>query len=46
MTNKNQLVKEHNEFINEQVDFLVSLIMEAISILEKEFSLRNPLVED
>jgi hypothetical protein len=43
--NKNQLVKEHNEIINKNVDYLIPFIARAIGILEKKFSLTNPLQE-
>lgn len=45
IANKNQLVKEHNEFINQNVDSLIPFIAGAISILEKKFYLKNPLQE-
>lgn len=43
VTNKGQLVKEHNEFINTQVDVLKPHVLRALEILETEFDLENPL---
>lgn len=43
LSNSTQLTKEHNEFINSQVDALKPLILNAISILEEEFDMENPI---
>ncbi len=42
-TDLNQLVKEHNEFMNGQIDFLIPINEKAMDILEKRFNLQNPL---
>lgn len=44
LSNKAQLVKEHNEFINSQVDTLKPHIQKALNILETKFDLKNPLL--
>ena len=43
MTNKGEIVKAHNEFINSKVDELKPLIQQALTILETKFDLKNPL---
>lgn len=44
LSNKTQLVKEHNDFINSQVDVLKPQIQKALNILEDKFDLKNPLL--
>lgn len=44
LSNKALIVKEHNEFINDQADKLVPNIKRAIDILEDDFDLTNPLI--
>jgi hypothetical protein len=43
LTNKNELVKAHNQFVNQKASELVPLIIEATNILETDFKLKNPL---
>lgn len=45
LSNSRDLVKEHNEFINQKVEVLKPLIEKAIKILEEKFALKNPLLE-
>jgi len=44
LTNKKDLIKSHNEFINSQVDNLKPHIERALQILESKFDLKNPLL--
>jgi len=43
ISNVSPVVKEHNEFIIERVDFLIPIVEKAKDILEKQFNLVNPL---
>jgi len=43
MTNINSIVRDHNDFINTQVDNLKPILEKAIKILEFKFDLKNPL---
>jgi len=42
LSNKENIIKNHNEFINSQADFLVPKLRDAIKILERDFGLVNP----
>jgi len=42
-TNIGQLVKNHNEFINDTVEKLTPLFASSIQILERDFALKNPM---
>ena len=43
LSNKQQILVEHNDFVNSQVDNLTSIIAKALHILESRFDLKNPL---
>jgi hypothetical protein len=43
LSDKNQIVALHNQYMKECADFLLLLIEEAITILEDRFALKNPL---
>jgi hypothetical protein len=42
-TDTQQLIKEHNNFLNHKADVLVPVIGTALIILEKDFNLKPPL---
>jgi len=43
ITNRGQLTKKHNDFIEQQIEELAPLMLSALKILEEEFGLKNPL---
>jgi len=42
LTNKEEIVKSHNEFINQKVKTLAQLIDRALEILQKKYNMVNP----
>lgn len=42
MSNKRQIVKEHNEYLNSQVQGLIPMLDEALNILKEKYGLINP----
>lgn len=45
LTKKEEIVKAHNQFINQEASRLIPLVVEATNILETDFKLKNPLKE-
>lgn len=43
--NPQEIVKSHNQFINQTASELIPLVVEATNILETDFKLKNPLKE-
>jgi hypothetical protein len=44
-TNLGQLTRQHNEFINRKIEELVPAFQAALTALESDFSIKNPLLE-
>lgn len=46
LSGQNEITSKHNQFMKKKADFLLPLIEQAIDILEKRFSLKDPLPDE